>query len=127
MQQMRQSCGKAGPPGQPPAPLNQPPRCPDPSAPWASGDRLSATSSRTSGKYASESPLARTGPAPHQPTERLGPLACAPGRRRAAARAAQPTVVLQPSSFHLSPGRRSPTPGPWDLRQTLQSGAGSAI
>ncbi|KAJ1171758.1 hypothetical protein NDU88_003616 [Pleurodeles waltl] len=71
-------CGRTGPPGQSPGPLNQPPRWPDLPAPRASGDRLPATSSTTSSKCASKSLLALTGPAPHQPTERSGPLACAP-------------------------------------------------
>ncbi|KAJ1089824.1 hypothetical protein NDU88_002968 [Pleurodeles waltl] len=35
-----------------------------------------------------------------------------PGRRRAAARAAQPRICSQPASFHLPPGLRSPAPGP---------------
>ncbi|KAJ1126177.1 hypothetical protein NDU88_004585 [Pleurodeles waltl] len=75
---MRQLYGRTGPPGQSLGPLNQPPRWPDLPAPQAGADRLPATSSVISGKSTSQSLLALTGPAPHQPTDRSGPLACAP-------------------------------------------------
>ncbi|KAJ1096420.1 hypothetical protein NDU88_001562 [Pleurodeles waltl] len=52
MQPMRESRSKVGPPGQPRAPLNQPPRWPDPSARGTSGDRFPTASFVTNSESA---------------------------------------------------------------------------
>ncbi|KAJ1117916.1 hypothetical protein NDU88_006112 [Pleurodeles waltl] len=112
LQPMRQSRSKVGPPGQPLAPHSQLPHWLGSSAPVTKEEQLPTANFVAGNKSATQSLPMSIRPAPHQISKPgWAHLLEHPGRRCAAARAAQPTIALVPSSYRPPPGHWAPTPG----------------